>query len=159
MTFVSGKYSWAPLYAFILFIIFKRFKFKKGLVVFFSIIFLIALSDQTSVYLFKNTFLRLRPCFNSEIASFVHTVRMPGGKYGFISSHASNAFALAIFTIMIFKNNLFTILILLWAILIAYSRIYLGVHYPADVTAGALWGAFLASLIFFLLKKYILKKN
>ena len=159
MTFVSGKFSWIPLYLFILFLIFKNFKFKKGLVIFLSIILLIALSDQTSVFLFKFTFLRLRPCFNPEISDMVHVVNMPGGKYGFISSHASNGFALAFFTLLIFKNKIYTVLILSWASLVAYSRIYLGVHYPADVSAGALWGCFLAYLFFILLRNYIINKS
>ncbi|MCF6185783.1 MAG: hypothetical protein L3J56_14385, partial [Bacteroidales bacterium] len=82
MSFISGKYSWIPLYAFILFLIFRKFKLKKGLLILLSIIMLIILTDQTSVFLFKFTFLRFRPCYNPNIASLVHTVKLPGGRYG-----------------------------------------------------------------------------
>jgi len=159
MTFVSGKYSWIPLYLFILFLILRKYKLKNTLILFFSIILLIALSDQTSVFLFKFTFLRYRPCFNPEISNSVHVVNIPGGKYGFISSHASNAFALALFTNLILKNKYYSLFIFFWASLVAYSRIYLGVHYPLDILSGALWGMFLAGLFFVLQKKYIVKKE
>ena len=155
MQFISAKYTWVPLYLFILYLIFRKFKIKNAIIIIISIIFLIALSDQSSVHLFKFTFMRLRPCFNPDIADMVHTVKMPGGKFGFISSHASNSFALAFITALLFKNKLYTVLIFIWAVLIAYSRIYLGVHYPGDVFFGALWGLFLALLIYRIIIKII----
>lgn len=158
MLFISGKYSWIPLYLFIVFLIFRKFKIRKSLLIILSIIVIITLSDQTSVYLFKYIFLRFRPCYNPAISDIVHTVYMPGGKYGFISSHASNSFALAFFTSLLFKNKYYSILIFIWAVLIAYSRIYLGVHYPADVFFGAIWGVFLAFLIYRITKNLIRKE-
>ncbi len=159
MSFISGKYSWIPLYVFILFLIFKKFKFKKGLLLFFSIILLIAITDQTSVFLFKFTFLRFRPCFNPDIAEVVHVVKFPGGKYGFISSHATNAFALAFYTSLLFKNRTYILLIFLWAMIVAYSRVYLGVHYPGDIIVGAFWGMFSAYLIFILFRNRIFEHS
>ncbi len=158
MLFISGKYSWIPLYLFIVFLIFRKFNFERAIPVIISIILLIILSDQTSVYLFKFIFLRFRPCYNPDISDIVYTVYMPGGKYGFISSHASNSFALAFFTSLLFKNRYYSVIIFIWAVLIAYSRIYLGVHYPADVFFGAIWGMFLAYLIYRITKKFIKKE-
>ncbi len=105
---------------------------------------LIALSDQSSVHLFKNVFERLRPCHNPDLEGMVHLVRGHcGGKYGFISSHASNTFAVAIFLRSVLRTRPVVILLFAWAVLVCYSRIYLGVHYFCDVLVGGLWGAFL----------------
>ncbi len=115
----------------------------------------VTVSDLTAVHLFKNVFLRLRPCHEPSIAGMVHLVNDHcGGKYGFISSHASNSFALATFLSLLLgkKIRLFTLLIMLWAILLSYSRVYLGVHYPGDVIVGAIWGAGIGAAVFSLTK-------
>ena len=76
-----------------------------------------------------------------------------GGKYGFVSSHAANTIGIAVFTILLFKNRAFSAVILLWALVDSYSRIYLGVHYLGDILGGLVVGTFSALLSFFLLKK------
>ena len=105
---------------------------------------MIFIADKSSVYLFKEAFKRYRPCHNLEIAHLVHTVKgYCGGMYGFISSHATNTFALAVFYSVVFYKRLWYIapVLLLWAAIGSYSRIYLGVHYPSDVAVGALFGS------------------
>jgi len=116
---------------------------------------LILIADKISVHLFKDIFERLRPCYNLEIAKQVHTIDgYCGGQFGFVSSHAANSFALAIFSGFLFKKQYkYTLIImLLWAVLVSYSRIYVGVHYPADVIVGALLGSSIGIFVFWLMK-------
>lgn len=148
MAWISDKKSWIPFYALLLIPLWKLFKKK----IYFPLVFialLILATDQLSVHLFKNVFMRFRPCHNLEIMDMVHTVNGKcGGKYGFLSNHASNSFALAMFLAIQFRRKYAWLawIMFFWAALASYSRIYLGVHYPADVIAGALLGGILGWL-------------
>lgn len=140
---ITNKFFWIPLYALFLFWLIRFYK-KDSIWIMLALILVITLSDQLSVVGFKNVFLRLRPCHDPSLEGLVHTVRDKcGGQYGFYSSHATNHFALAVYLLFIFKDRFryFTPLILIWAGVISYSRIYLGVHFPADILAGALMGS------------------
>ena len=117
------------------------------------IILVITLADQTSVHLFKNVFQRLRPCHEPALEGLVHLVNNKcGGQFGFISSHAANTFGLALLTLLWIKKGWFTALMITWALLVAYSRVYLGVHYPADVLMGGVWGAGCGWMVFLLFR-------
>ena len=145
MLFITHKFSWIPFYAFLIYLIFKQ-KGKEGFWILLSIVLLITMADQGSVQLFKNVFERLRPCHVLEQVRVV-TERC-GGQFGFVSSHASNAFALAIFLGKVLVNKKWFIGLFVWAALVAYSRVYVGVHYPLDITGGMLWGTFVALVMF-----------
>ena len=127
---------------------YKRTKILLLLIITLTI--LITISDQTS-NLFKDTIQRLRPCYNEQITDSLRLVKEScGGRYGFFSAHASNSFSLAIFFGLVLRSsNRFLILMFtIYALLISYSRIYLGVHYPIDILAGAIFGSIYALVLY-----------
>ena len=139
---ISGRVIWIPLYLSIL--IFLGIKYKrKFLIILIFIILAASLADQTSV-LVKNIVHRLRPCQEPSIMGIVHLVKGEcGGLYSFVSSHAANTFDVALLSLLFIKKRWYSTSIVLWAAVISYSRIYLGVHYPGDVICGSLLGAFI----------------
>ena len=138
---ISGKLIWAPLYAVILYVLWKKLK-RKMFILIPVIAIGVTLCDQISVHLFKEVFQRLRPCHEPALEGLVHIVRGEcGGQFGFVSSHATNSFNVAVLSLLFIRKRWYTISILLWASIICYSRIYLGVHYPGDVICGAMLGS------------------
>jgi len=145
----SVPLAWLPVYVVLLYLVLKVYRWQSIFVVIFIII-LISLTDQISVHFFKETFMRLRPCHNPEILAQVDTLNgYCGGQYGFVSSHAANYFGIATFLSVLFfrKIRFFIPSVMLWASLIAYSRLYLGVHYPADICGGAILGIIVGLLL------------
>ncbi|MBC8398384.1 MAG: phosphatase PAP2 family protein [Flavobacteriales bacterium] len=139
--------------ALLVFYFYSKSKKIKLSEVFYSLLFIaimIAIADQTA-NLFKDSFQRLRPCYNESLISFVRLVKEScGGKYGFFSAHASNSFSLAVFFGLLFKNKFRFIIYmtLFYAFLISFSRIYLGVHFPLDIFFGGVYGIITGLVIF-----------
>ncbi|MBO4567574.1 MAG: phosphatase PAP2 family protein [Bacteroidales bacterium] len=145
MTFISSETGWIPFYAVLVFLVFYKYRWK-GLWVMLGVAVLITCSDQISAHVFKPIFQRLRPCYDPLIEDLVHLPSgKPGGHYGFISSHAANTFALASFIYMTMRKHYKKIgwLMFVWAAVVSYSRIYMGVHFPGDIICGAAVGLIL----------------
>lgn len=159
MWHVSGKEQWLPLYLIIIGVIIYKYRWKS-IYVFISVGIFVTLADQISTNVFKEGIKRLRPSHVEELKGLVHHVNdYYGGTYGFVSSHAANSFAMAVFTALLFKTPWYTYSILTWAVIVSYSRIYLGVHYPGDILGGALLGASIGYSVYwlysFITKKYL----
>ena len=142
------------MYLFLIFLFFHIKKLRPKFLYIFYLLFVIALmitiTDQGANF-FKDSFQRLRPCYNESISDSLRLVKENcGGKYGFFSAHASNSFSLAIFFGLLFKNRIrYMIMItIVYASLISYSRIYLGVHFPIDIIVGSSFGIFVGFIIY-----------
>lgn len=138
MTLFTLTPVWILFYGTILFIIGKKHG-KKSLFILVAIALMILCTDQFSGIL-KHTVQRLRPSNDPAFSQLVHVFFRKGGLYGFVSAHAANTFAIATFTTLLFRNRRYAVFIFLWATMIVYSRIYLGVHYPGDILFGAILG-------------------
>jgi undecaprenyl-diphosphatase len=150
----SEKLTWIPLYVSVLYIVIKFWK-SKSLWVILALVLCIVISDQVSSGIIKDLVQRPRPSHAENLKGLVHLVNnYGGGRFGFVSSHAANAFGFALLSSLLFKNRTYTIAIFCWAFLNAYSRIYLGVHYPLDIFGGILVGILSAILCFFVLRKF-----
>lgn len=144
---LSGKLIWAPLYIAILAYLAVREK-KNFWLILIIVIISVLLADRGSV-LIKNAVHRLRPCHEPALEGLVYTFRERcGGLYSFVSSHAANSFNVAFLSLNLIRKNWFTVFIICWAIVIGYSRIYLGVHYPGDVLCGSIYGALVGFLCY-----------
>ncbi|PWA08366.1 phosphatase PAP2 family protein [Flavobacterium laiguense] len=136
---ITKQFYWTPFFLLLFYLIYKKLGVKQTLFLLLFVAFLITATDQIT-NLFKYTFQRLRPCNNPEINTFIRVVQVRTS-FSFFSGHAANTMAVATFLYLNFKNEFrYFGLLFLWPLIFAYSRIYLGLHYPLDILTGYLCG-------------------
>lgn len=153
---VSEKWVWIPFYLLLAYLIFRRGTWRNGTICLLMIALLITMTDQTCASLIRPMAERLRPSNpDNPVSGLIHLVNgYHGGRYGFPSCHAANSFALAVFLSLYFKRKAITTLMLAWAVLVSYSRVYLGVHYPGDILGGMAVGTSYAILLYLAFSYY-----
>lgn len=166
MWLVSWIPTWIPLYLLLIFLVYKKENRNVMLLYILCFALLIGITDQVSSSFFKPFFARYRPSHNLDILkeySALHFYEKSpgdfykGGKYGFVSGHSANSFAIAVFASLVLKTHVkkIAVFLILWATLVAYSRMYLGVHYLSDCIAGAIVGSVIAYLVYtFVYKRF-----
>lgn len=166
MYIMTKAWCWIPVFVFLIFQVYRRYPVRKHLIlVLLGVIVCVGANDLISYRGFKLNVKRYRPTHNLEIGHQVHTVNdfngneYRGGKYGFLSSHAANYFGIATYCFLALGSSKKYWWLFLWAGLIVYTRIYLGVHYPSDILCGGLLGVLVGWITFKLLQPYISKQT
>ena len=153
---LTNQFSWIPLFALLLFLVFRSYGWKKGLILMVLAALLITFSDQF-VNFIKDSFGRLRPNNDSSINELIRILKRPSS-FSFVSGHSTTSFAVSTFIIATLKNHYKSpFFLLIWPILFAYSRIYIGVHFPMDIFVGMLLGI-LIGYIFYRISLILLNK-
>ena len=155
---ITNKLTFIPLYVILLFLLYKKFGLKSLLIFVVVVALMITFTDQIT-NVFKRGFHRPRPCGEAGLIDQMRFIAVRCGKYGFFSGHSSNSMAAAVFAGLLLKSyykNLIFIL-LFWSAVVAYSRIYVGVHYPLDIVCGLTFGA-ISGYLFYKLSQLLLKR-
>ncbi len=148
---LSQHWSWAVVIVLAFVLLTLRQEPRRWWLMAVGVVLCFLLADQGSV-LIKDTVCRLRPCHALEDVRMFRT--HCGGQYGFVSSHAANAFAVALFFVLRYwkrlKRQWLLLLLIVWALATSYSRAYLGKHYPGDLVCGAILGCIIALIVWWL---------
>ncbi len=156
MFLYSGRFIWIPLYVSFMYVMFKNYPWRSCISCLIVIALVVTLCDQTTSGLLKPLVGRLRPAnIENPIAPLVHIVNnYRGGRYGFPSSHSANCWGLTFFALYLVKNRKLAMFLVPWALIMTYSRIYLGVHYPGDLLVGFVIGLLMATLCYYGFKHF-----
>lgn len=156
---ITNKLTFVPLYAILLFLVYKRLGLKALLIIVVIVALMITFTDQIT-NLFKYVIAkRPRPCREEDMQGIMRFIAPRCGRYGFFSGHAANSMAAAVFAGLLLKPyyKKLIFILLLWSAIVAYSRIYVGVHYPLDIVCGMAFGA-LSGFGFYKLQIYARKR-
>ena len=146
--FITKQINWIPIFLLIAYLVFKNLGWRHAILVILCIAVLILITDQTTNFI-KNSFQRLRPGSDSELAHLIRAVQTRKS-FSFLSGHASNSMAAAYFLFRVLKPYVPKMgFIFIWPLIFAYSRIYLGLHYPIDIICGYLLGILTGTLMLF----------
>ncbi len=164
MWLYSGLLIWLPFIIFFCFMLIYKKSWKEWLPVLGSILIIDILCILFSSFITKPLFARPRPIFHpsfmEDVRTLYESILEP---YGFVSGHSAVSFGMALFTALLFRNRIYSIAIFVWAFIMAYSRVYLGVHFISDIVAGGLAGMVIGFLIYLLyhyyIKRYYSKRN
>lgn len=142
MTLTNAK-TWIPLYLSLFYVVMKANRnVREVLLILAASGLCVLLAGTIDDEIVKPLVARWRPTHDPQIGSLVDVVDgYRGGNYGFFSAHASNTFSLALFFSLLMRQRLLTIGLVLWSLTNCWTRLYLGVHYPGDITVGLIWGA------------------
>lgn len=144
---ITKQIYWTPFFLLLLYLILKKLGTKQTLYLLLFIAIMLVFTDQIT-NVFKNGFQRLRPCNNPDINTKIRIVKS-SSSFSFFSAHAANTMAVATFLYLLLKNKFkYLGFLFLWPLVFAYSRIYLGLHYPIDIISGYLFGILSGFLMF-----------
>lgn len=159
MWLMSGRLTWLLMIIVLIYVLFRR-NWKTGVAVIIGIALVILFCDQISSTFIKPVVHRLRPSHTESLSATIHLINgYTSGLYGFVSSHATNSFGVAMLVSLIFKNKWLTTAIFTWAVIVCYSRIYVGVHYPGDIICGAALGSIIGWVVYQGLFKLVIAKS
>lgn len=156
MAAFSGRWIWVPLYVALAAVVVWRYGWKRGFVIIAMIGIAVGAADYISASIIRPVIQRMRPAnLDNPLSDLVHVVSgYRGGRYGFPSCHAANTVALAIATSLTLRTRGWTVAVVAWALMQCYSRVYLGVHYPGDLMAGAVVGTITSLTAYFAVRKF-----